>query len=215
MSCQQGDSSRLLTVACPPPAASIPGGLPESGKGSPRGFPCRRTKGASSSSGGTSRSWLSLRSSRARSGRWARPVGTEVRRLLCRTRNRKERSSAVGRRRLRASRGLLRATPTPSARPGRDAQAGASREAVSVTTHGCALRAGHPSREPGRPGQWRQRRATLDEWRRKGGPSPCAQGPGGRGCEGPSRQVPGAGEEDATGAHQGRLGGSAAGWRRG
>lgn len=57
------------------------GELGGAGEASPRGFPCRRTKGASSSSAGRSRSWLSLRSSRVISGRWAKPLGTEVRRL--------------------------------------------------------------------------------------------------------------------------------------
>lgn len=83
-------------IAWPCPMPSLPGGLGGAGEASPRGFPCSRTKGASSSSAGRSRSWLSLRSSRVISGRWAKPVGTEVRRLLCRTRSRRDRSPAAG-----------------------------------------------------------------------------------------------------------------------
>lgn len=113
--CKDGNGSCVLHTVCPSPATSLPGGLQESGRALPRGFPCSRTKGASRSSGGTSQSWLSLRSSRVSSGRWARPAGTEVRRLLCRMRSRKERSPAVGRCQLRASRGPLRATPGPGA----------------------------------------------------------------------------------------------------
>lgn len=84
----------LTAWSCPMP--SLPGGLGGAGEASPRGFPCSRTKGASSSSAGRSRSWLSLRSSRVISGRWAKPVGTEVRRLLCRTRSRRDCSPAAG-----------------------------------------------------------------------------------------------------------------------
>lgn len=90
---------------CPMP--SLPGGLGGAGDASPRGFPCSRTKGASSSSAGRSRSWLSLRSSRVISGRRAKPVGTEVRRLLCRTRSRRDRSPAAGKCWLRATYGGL------------------------------------------------------------------------------------------------------------
>lgn len=87
------------------PMPSLPGGLGGAGEASPRGFPCRRTKGASSNSAGRSRSRLSLRSSRVISGRWTRPVGTEVRRLLCRTRSRRDRSPAAGKCWLRATHG--------------------------------------------------------------------------------------------------------------
>lgn len=96
-------SSYSLTMPMP----SLPGGLGGAGEASPRGFPCTRTKGASRSSAGRSRSWLSLRSSRVISGRWARPVGTEVRRLLCRTRSRRDRSPAAGKCWLRVGSGHL------------------------------------------------------------------------------------------------------------
>ena len=117
--------------SAPSPTVTLPGGLGGSGGGLPKGFPCRRTKGASSSSGGTSRSWLSLRSSRVSSGRRARLAGTEARRLLCRMKSRRARSPAAG------GAGLGPAEeyhghPSPRA-PGQAAHTGASWEALSVS----------------------------------------------------------------------------------
>ena len=117
--------------SAPSPTATLPGGLGGSGGGLPKGFPCSRTKGASSSSGGTSRSWLSLRSSRVSSGRQARLAGTDTRRLLCRMKSRRARSPAAG------GAGLGPAVdchghPRPRV-PGQPARTGASWEALSVS----------------------------------------------------------------------------------
>lgn len=133
----------------PSPPTGLPGGLRGVGGLPLRGFPCRRTKGASSSSGGTSRSWLSLRSRRASSGRRARPAGTEARRLLCRTRSCKERSPAADRHRLRAAEeGQGR-----SARPGRACR-GLLQKPFQSLPCGRTSRLGRPALGASKAGKW-------------------------------------------------------------